>query len=47
MTKEEKDMVNINVLVPKEDKDKLLEICKQFDTDLSKFLRKIIKKVIS
>ncbi len=43
---ENKD-VKISVIIPKEDKEKLLELCKQFDTDLSKFLRKLIKKVIS
>lgn len=39
-------VVRISILISKEDKEKLLELCKQFDTDLSKFMRKLIKKVI-
>ena len=47
MNKEENGVVRINLLIPREDKEKLLEICKQFDTDLSKFMRQLIKKVIN
>ena len=39
---ENKD-VKINVLIPKEDKTELLELCKEFDTDLSKLIRKLIR----
>ena len=47
MENEENKDVKISIIIPIEDKAKLLELCKQFDTDLSKFMRKLIKKVIS
>ena len=43
MENEENKIVVLSVKIPKKDKDKLLEQCKRFDTDLSKLIRKIIK----
>ena len=39
----ENENVKLDVLIPKEDKAKLLEVCKEFDTDLSKLIRKLIR----
>ena len=39
----EKESVRINILIPKEDKEKLQEICEEFDTDLSKLIRQLLK----
>lgn len=46
MSEKESEMERFSILIPKEDKEKLQEICKKFDTDFSKFIRKLIKKVI-
>ncbi len=47
MTEEESEMERINILIEAEDKKKLLELSEKADLDLSKLMRKIIKKVIS
>ena len=46
MESKENGIVRINILISKEDKEKLLEVCNEFDTDLSKLLRKTIKRLI-
>lgn len=46
-SEKESKMVRISILVESEDKAELWKICKQFDTDISHFLRKVIKQVIS
>ena len=39
----EKEFVRISILIPKEDKKELQEICDKFDTDLSKLIRQVLK----
>ena len=47
MSEKESKMVRINILIELEDKEKLQEICDKFDTDISKFMRELIRQVIS
>jgi len=46
MENENEDMVRLNILISRSNKEKLQKICKKFDTDISKLIRKLIKKVI-
>ena len=47
MTEKESEMERISILIEPEDKEKLQEICENLDTDISKFMRKLIKQVIN
>ncbi len=47
MSEKESKIERISILIDPEDKAKLLELCEKFDTDISKFMRKMIKQVIS
>jgi len=38
--------VKISLNIPEEHKEKLEKLAKEFDTDVSKFLRQLIKKVV-
>ncbi|KKN30017.1 hypothetical protein LCGC14_0838340 [marine sediment metagenome] len=42
-----KKMVRMNILILPEDMEKLQKLCDKFDTDISKFMRKLIKKVVN